>query len=438
MKHTKSILMAAVAALSIASASASAEVIYLTGATAFRSAANNTLYSLYSNNLFVTSGSAVNTADAIALYFTNVALTNNNKVDIAVTWTGSEGGMQTVASGTANKRVPFYDLTKLAAMNITNRTTSLRLPDTTNMLAGDYTSLQKGMVGCFDSFQSSSRFQGGKRAKDGVVYRGIELQKVGVVPYSPIASKGYDTAFPDRNMTLNNFWNIVTSASGLSGEKISGNNSDNTKKLWAMGRNVDSGTRVIMLAVNKGGIADQLCQWKVTASGGNVTSMVKHPATTINGISTGDGEGGETSGGTVAGAMTNVITSSTIIDGEAAEDLGTAHYLVGYVSVADISSERRTRGLVPLKFNGVEGRCHDNAVFATLDAGYTNIITGKYPWWGYEFVGYDSLASANTKAFANNLITTIKSFESTNTVVAPNIKLTDMKVSRSADGDNQD
>ncbi len=435
MKHTKSILMAAAAALSIASASAQ-EVVYITGATAFRSAANNTLYSLYSNNLLASSGSSPSDASAIALYFTNCALTNGARVDLAVTWTGSEGGMQTVASGTNNKRVPFYDLAKLATNGVTNRTTGLATPDTALMTAGPLTSLQKGIIGCSDSFQKSSRFQGGKKASDGATYSTIVEEKVGVVPYSPIASRGWTNTFPDRNITLNNFWNIFTASTGMTGEKISGNTNHATVKIFGTGRNVDSGTRVIMLACNKAGIADQVVQWRVSASAGIATNMVKQPATTINGIATALGEGGETSGGTVASYMTNVITAATTVTG--ASKGSQTNYLIGYVSVADMTSARVAAGLVPLKFNGVEGRCYNNTSFTTLDQGYTNIITGAYPWWGYEFVTYDNaVASVNAKAFANNFVSLIKSFDSTNSIIAPNIKLTDMKVSRSADGGNQ-
>lgn len=435
MKNTKSILMAAAAALTIASASAQ-EVVYITGATAFRSAANNTLYSLYSNNLLASSGSSASDSSAIALYFKDCVLTNGATVDLAVTWTGSEGGMQTVASGTNNKRVPFYDLAKLATNGVTNRTTGLATPDTALMTAGPLTSLHKGIIGCSDSFQKSSRFQGGKKASDGATYSTIVEEKVGVVPYSPIASRGWTNTFPDRNITLNNFWNIFTASTGMTGEKISGNTNHATVKIFGTGRNVDSGTRVIMLACNKAGIADQVVQWRVTGSGGAATAMVKHPATTINGIATALGEGGETSGGTVASYMTNGINAATTVTG--ASKGSQTNYLVGYVSVADMTSARVAAGLVPLKFNGVEGRCYNNTSFTTLDQGYTNIITGAYPWWGYEFVTYDNaLASVNAKAFANNFVSLIKSFDSTNSIIAPNIKLTDMKVSRSADGGNQ-
>jgi hypothetical protein len=433
MKNTKSILMAAVAALSIASASA--EVIYVTGATAFRSAANNSLYAKFSNNLLASSGSSVTDSGAIALYFKDCVLTNGTTNDIAVTWTGSEGGMQTVASGTNNKRVPFYDLAKLTSNNITNRTTGIMQPDTTNMLAGNYTSLQKGLIGCADTFQKSSRFQGQKKAADGATYSDITPIPVGVVPYGFVASKGFATKFPDRNMTVQNAYQLLT-AGFITGDKISGNTNDVNVKIFALGRNMDSGTRVVTLASIKAAVTQKLTQWKATASGGTITALAKHPQITLNGILATLGESGESSGGTVAGAMTNVISSTANVTGTSK---GSAtNFLVGYAATGDNTTGRRTDGLVPLKFNGVEGRCYGTNGFTTLDAGYTNIITGAYPFWGYEFVTYDNaVASANVKALATDWAAAIQLEQSTGSVIAPNIKLSDMKNSRIEDGGNQ-
>lgn len=434
MKHTKSILMAAAAALTIASASAQ-EVIYVTGATAFRSAANNTLYSLFGSRLYAYSGSSTNDASAIALYFTNCVLTNGQTVDIAVTWTGSEGGIQSVASGTNNVRVPFYNRSQIsAAAGGTLALTGpykLAQPDTDNMLAGTYTSLHKGVVGCSDSFQSASRFIANRRVEDGRTYRTLNMQAVGVVPYSWIASKGFADNFPERNMT---YFNAVQALRQgyLTGNALSGSLDQSGINIYTTGRNVDSGTRVIALANLNYGVTRGVNQWQCTATNGSVTSMILHPAKNLNGIITEEGGGGESSGGVVAGYMTNVITDSTVND---ALSLGTTNYLIGYVSVADMTTARRTAGLVPLKYNGVEGRCYGNNGFTTLDAGYTNIITGKYPYWGYEFITFDNIsASANAKAFANNLVTTIRGFASTNSIIAPNIKLSDMQVERTADG----
>lgn len=443
MKHTvstKSILLAVVAALSIASASAQ-EVIYITGATAFRSAANNTLYSLYGSKLYAYSGSTTNDSSAIALYFTNCVLTNGATVDLAVTWTGSEGGIQSVAStSTSPVRVPFYDKVKISAAAggalAATGPYKLAQPDTDAMLAGTYTSLQKGVVGCSDSYQSSSRFQANRRAQDGRTYQSLVVQAVGVVPYSWIASKGFTNDFPERNMTYFNAFQAFKTGY-LSGNAISGDPADSGISIFTVGRNVDSGTRVIALANLNYGVSRDVIQWQAFASNGLVTNLVYHPAKTLNGITTAAGGGGESSGGTVGNYMTNVISPDASLNGEAGLLASSpTNYLIGYVSVADISSARRNNGLTPLKYNGVEGRCYDNASFTTLDAGYTNIITGKYPYWGYEFVTYNnSLASVNAKALANNLVTTIRGFASTNSIIAPNIKLSDMQVERAADGD---
>lgn len=434
MKHTKSILMAAAAALTIASASAQ-EVIYVTGATAFRSAANNTLYSLFGSRLYAYSGSSTNDSGAIALYFTNCVLTNGQTVDIAVTWTGSEGGIQSVASGTNNIRVPFYNRSQISAAAggalAATGPYKLAQPDTDNMLAGTYTSLQKGVVGCSDSFQSASRFIANKKIEDGRTYRSLNMQAVGVVPYSWIASKGFADSFPERNMT---YFNAVQALRQgyLTGNAFSGSLDQSGINIYTTGRNVDSGTRVIALANLNYGVTRGVNQWQCTTTNGSVTSMILHPAKNLNGIITEEGGGGESSGGVVAGYMTNVITESTVND---TLSLGDTNYLIGYVSVADMTTARRTAGLVPLKYNGVEGRCYGNNAFTALDAGYTNIITGKYPYWGYEFITFDNIsASANAKAFANNLVTTIRGFASTNSIIAPNIKLSDMQVERTADG----
>jgi len=114
MKHTKSILMAALAALTIASASAQ-ETIYITGSTAFRSAANGALLSLYGATLAATDKATTSDATAGNLLFTNCSV-GGSTVHIAVAWSGSDAGMQTVAAGTNSKRLPFYDLAKIQAL----------------------------------------------------------------------------------------------------------------------------------------------------------------------------------------------------------------------------------------------------------------------------------------------------------------------------------
>ncbi|MCE9586893.1 MAG: hypothetical protein K8R57_01090 [Verrucomicrobia bacterium] len=442
MKHTKSILMAAVAALSIASASAQS-VIYVTGATAFRKAANKNLYALFGDKLYASSGAATNTDSAVGLYFTNCVLSNNAVVDIAVTWTGSEGGIQQVASGTNNKRVPYFDKAKIETVLGTNTTMAQRLgltpPDTTSFAIGTYTTLQKGLVGFMDTYPGSSRFKPNVKASDGIAYKDLSLTQIGVVPYTYIASKGFASAFPQRDITTGNAQQLLESGS-LTGNLITGNDADYDTIVWSMGRNIDSGSRVINHAVNKYGTLTTVLQWKVTASGGNVTMIEKHPATTLLGIGVALGNNGESTGSAMCGFMTNSIPSgfaNVVSDtGEVAGSTG--NFLIGYSSVAD-TLPFVVNGLVPLKYNGVEGRCYSQTNATTLDAGYTNIITGKYPYWGYEFIGYDATltGNANVPVLVNQLATRIKSLTATNGDLAPNIPIGDMKVLRSEDGGKQ-
>jgi hypothetical protein len=444
MKQTKSILMAAVAALSITSASAK-NVIYITGATAFRKAANKNLYALFGDKLYASSGTSTNTDSAVGLYFTNCVLSNNAVVDIAVTWTGSEGGIQQVASGTNNKRVPYFDKAKIDAARPGSTLTTgasgrlgLTAPDTTSFNEGTFTSLQKGLVGFMDSFPGTSRFRPNVKASDGVVYKSLQATAIGVVPYSYIASKGFASAFPERNITTGNAQQALESGY-IKGNLLTGADADAETTIWTMGRNIDSGSRVINHAVNKYGTLTPVVQWRVTASGGNVTRIEKHPATTLLGIGVALGNNGESSGSAMCGFMTNNIPSNVDVVSATGESAGVVNYLIGYSSVADILPFVGN-GLVPLKYNGVEGRCHSQTNATTLDAGYTNIITGRYPYWGYEFIGYDNTLSgnANVPVLVNQLAARIRSLPSTNSDLAPNIALGEMKVDRSEDGGKQD
>jgi hypothetical protein len=103
-------------------------------------------------------------------------------------------------------------------------------------------------------------------------------------------------------------------------------------------------------------------------------------------------------------------------------------------------------GCTPVDFQGVNGRWgRTNEIVASgtniaaLDSGYTNIITGKYPFWSYEHVLWNTngmtTAGQSVVTFLTNQIT---SYETTNPLLGGNIKLGDMKVKRSSDGANQD
>lgn len=425
MKHAKSVLIAAIAALSIASASAQ-ETIYITGSTAFRSAANGALLSLYGANLAATDRATTTDAAAGNLLFTNCSI-GGSTVNISVAWSGSDAGMQTVAAGTNNKRLPFYDLAKIQALGGPFPKTSLPGGNMSTVTANANTSLAKGTIGFADTFQGASVFNAGK-APDGATYNPLTFVTIGVCPFNFAASRG----FPFTDITTSIACDLMER--GFTTMNLfSGNGSDTNQRIWFMGRNPDSGTRITTLMVAKYGAQTPVLQFTPTVGSGTITSLARSASGNINGISIAAGNNGESSGGTLINYMTNSFSPTVSVP--LGFSRGASNYAITYAGASDVKNVQ-SRGGIALTFNGVKGRLYDPATATTaLDEGYTNIITGRYPFWCYEHITYDPLyatpAVTNVVTALANYITNLPS---TSSVIAPNISLTDMRVRRTRDG----
>lgn len=425
MKHTKSILIAAMAALAIASASAQ-ETIYITGSTAFRSAANGALLSLYGANLAATDKATTTDASAGNLLFTNCSV-GGSTVHIVVAWSGSDAGMQTVAAGTNSKRLPFYDLAKIQALGGSYPKTSLAGGSMSTLATNANTSLAKGTIGFADTFQGASVFNAGK-APDGATYNTLTFTPIGVVPFNFVASKG----FPYTDITTSIACDLMER--GWSTMNLfSGNGSDTNQKIWFMGRNPDSGTRITTLMVAKYGAQTPVLQFTPTVGSGTITALARSAAGTINGISIAAGNNGESSGGTLCNYTTNSFSPTVTVP--LGFSRGASNYAITYAGASDVKNVQ-SKGAVALTFNGVKGRLYDPATATTtLDEGYTNIITGRYPFWCYEHITYDPLYAT---AAVTNVVTALSDYitalATTSSVLAPNIALADMLVKRTKDG----
>ncbi len=425
MKHTKSILIATMAALSIASASAQ-ETIYITGSTAFRSAANGALLALYGANLAATDKGTTTDKTAGNLLFTNCSV-GGSTVNIAVAWSGSDAGMQTVAAGTNSKRLPFYDLAKIQALGGSFPKTSLPGGSMSSPADTVNTTLRKGTIGFADTFQGASVFKPG-RAPDGATYNTLTFTRVGVVPFNFAASRG----FPYTDITTSIACDLL--GSGYTSVNLfSGNGSDTNKLIWSMGRNPDSGTRITALLVAKYGAQTPVVQYTPTVTNGIIRSLALSSTGLINGISIARGNNGESSGSTLCNYLTNSFTNGFVPPNGL--DPAVTNYAITYAGASDVKNVQ-SRGVVALSFNGVKGRLYDPATAATtLDEGYTNIITGRYPFWCYEHITYDPLyATPAVSNVVTALANYITSLASTNGDLAPNIALTDMLVQRTRDG----
>jgi len=429
----KNLMIAALAALSIGSASA--QTIYITGSTAFRTAANKALFSaLGTNNIAATDQSSRDGSSAGNLLFTNVTV-NGSTVDVVVAWSGSELGIRTVASGTNNLGIPFYSKEKMASNGITFPATSKAGGDMNTLVVNSNTVLAKGDIAFSDTFQGASVYPANRVGPDGYTYKSLTGTKVGVVPFTFAASKN----FPVQDMTTSIFDDLAkngnTTLNQFNGDTTS---SGTNAKVWLMGRNPDSGTRVSTLIVAKTGRTTPLTQWKPTASSGIITAMAKSAATTNYGISITAGNSGEASGSTLCGYMTNVFATNVTVTG--ASRGSATNYAICYAGVSDAAA-KYTTGLVPLKYNGVAGRHFttnpvSGVTTTNLDEGYTNIISGKYPFWSYEFIMTDNTATnaSTVTNLASTIAANITNKASTSSDLAPNIALTEMKVQRTSDG----
>ena len=424
-KTSLRILLTGLAFISVASAPA--ETIFVTGSTAFRKTANAVFYALYAGNLMATDQSSTNSLSAANLLFTNCTV-GNATVDISIFWSSSEAGIQTVASSSDNRTLPFLDKNLISS--------KYKHFPVLNASGGSYgtvvsnspfTSLQKGCIAFSDTWQSASVFNG--LAPDNITYDKLSLSPVGVVTFTFAASKD----FPWRDLTDEIISQACTEGY-VTGNLFSGNPSDTNIKAWLFGRNPDSGTRSTMLSVTKIGIDSILRQFTPTIVNGMITSLSLTEPGIINGIRVVAGDNGESSGEDLCNYLTNVFASDLHVPSGYSSG-SKANYAITYCGCADALGSI-SNGLVPLSYNGVQGRLNTtNPAASSIDQGFTNIITGRYPFWSYEHVGYDPrVATPQTLALVQTLITTIKSLPSSSSFLSPNIALSDMIVRRHADG----
>ena len=440
MKHTKSILMAALAAITLGSiGSASAEVIYVTGSTAFRKAANVALQSALGAGNIAASDSATSLADTSAgmIYYTNCTV-NGQTVDVAVSWSGSEAGIQSVASPSTNvKTIPFLDITKLTANNTlpvygTKVSTGVSF---TTMTGNSNTTSVQGTLTFADTFQATSIFNGTCK-NDGNVYASLSQPYtnvgLGVVPFTFVANKGC----PYTDITTSIFADLYTGNGYVFGSEFSGNPSDTNIRCFGIGRNPDSGTRLTTFVVGKvGAYPSVVTQYTPTVVSGVITALAKSAASTINGISVPQWQNGESSGGTLCKYFTNAMAAPGSFSVPLGITKGSAsNCVIGYAGVSDAAGQYAA-GLQYMTFNGVAPRAYNSATTTNLDAGYSNTISGKYPFWCYEHLYYNSgIATAQATNLAATISTGIFALPSSSANLAPNIALGDMKVSRSKDG----
>jgi hypothetical protein len=376
MKILKQLLFAGMVSLGLAAlAQAQTTTVYITGSTAFRGATHTAISKRLSNVQYGYVGSSF-TGASQAIFEGDVA---NNHVIVKTSWSGSVGGIQTVSKGLA---IPFLpDGTARSASPGTGSATAATAAN------GDVAIPDVAMA---DNYQIATPF----------TTPTLTSTTVGVVEFKFVASADAPAGL---NMTPQLAQALFQNGS-LPLSLFTGKATDETTKVFATGRDPDSGTRVTTFAESGVGVFAQVVQYQPAQDqNGNITGQVAWPESVVNGITFPQGNGGFSSGGTLANVLK--LPTTAAIGG----------FYVSYLSVGDAATAIGG-GAKEMSYNGV-----------LRGADPTNTRNGFYTFWGYEQLMYKAALAGAKRTTADQIADQIR------TVDSP-VLLSTMRVSRTQDG----
>ena len=406
---TKALLAASALSLALAPVTQADVTINITGSTAFRSvtmqAIVNTLGS--AEGAWEGSGTALGSSNKASFKGTISGI--SGIVTVNTNWNGSVEGMTIVGAGNATSGwIDSATATFAPANNGTfgNRYAVGAAPKTSRVPT----------VACSDVYQASTS-----------VTASLEDVIGGVIPFKYVAGESAPATFTNiTDQQHEALWSIGEQALSL----FTGDAAD-TRICYAVGRDAGSGTRVTRLAETRYGITRGVSQWRVTNSGGNATVFRFWPSIADEAVapsgmfndSTLQGNGGYTSGSSIATILGSTSTSVEIRNG--ANTLlasGQSVVPVGHLGLND-ASVAVTAGAKELTYNGV-----------AYSQG--NVRNGKYTAWGYLHVLNQTGALSADQILARDAIvsafgTSLFPFGAT---VEAGIDVNTMVVSRSEDG----
>jgi len=398
MKIVKAALAALVALVAISSASAQT-VLHITGSTAYRAAVYQAISDILTPG-FVFGYSGTTASKASQAIYTGTTKTGNISVIIKTSFSGSVGGISTLA---ANLTIgPGGSFTGGGGWLVDS--TPQSTAGTPNAPA-NYDAAVTADVAMADCFQASAP----------PIYRTPLLKDniVGVVPFVFVATKGgtsiLGSVTTSTSLVSEQVKDIFVEGN-LKLSELSGNSGD-TEAVLGVGRDEDSGTRIQALACSAIGIQTALQQYDPVNNSGNteITGANLWPAVTLNGINYPQGDSGFSSGGSLATeiSLPHASTYST--------------WFVSYLGLNDAATV--TNG-IQLEFNGVAYSAAN--VEGPGAAGFVK----QYGYWGYEHLFWRSTFGGAGKTVATQLSTDLK----TTSAATSGILLSAMKVSRDTDG----
>ncbi|MCS6244245.1 MAG: hypothetical protein H2172_10365 [Opitutus sp.] len=412
MKHLKS-CAAAVLALLAADAAIAQTTIRITGSTAFRSATINSI----KNILTVTDSAFTGGTETSAQYATYIGTFSGQPVVIQTSWTGSVEGVRDVSESLNQNFIKASFVTATTAVSGTSTTT-------TNTAIYEQAIPEISMA---DNTQGAT------------IYTANTLTEfpVGVIPFVWVKGRvGASHPALAAYSSVNNITNQMAKALLSGGAPISllsGIADVSGTKVYAMGRNPLSGTRLVTFAECGYGASSDATQFQPIILGSNITGVNLTAEDTDNGFAVGNN--GYSSGGTLATDLSKTVSD---INGTGNAYDGVPFALMGYVGVGDaanllkaINTTLTTDTSYVMAYNGASlGVTYSTANGGTTTWDFTAIKEGKYSLWSFAYLAYRPDLSGLALTFA----TSLKDNIILNVPAASGVKLADMKVTRLSEG----
>ncbi len=433
------ILATGALALAVVASSAQADVVIrIAGSSAYRSAVNSAITSLLGDSklgILIADGATSVDKSNVALFSgtaTNTISTTYNgdaytipagtRIIVCTSWTGSVAGVYSLANS-GNTSRGFIPATAPVTAGVTGSAAASDTTSAVDIAMSDvFLDTANGVLGTSWTTDEIQEAGGG-------TYKGI-----GVCPFKWVVS-GTNTGL--TNVSTQNVHTIYKTGYISKNLLINGAaaTSATAAKVYGFGRDSDSGTRLTAFADTdlgatflpvQYGITNTSSSSRVLGSSGSYVTLT--PSSVVNTISYSDGQGGYSSGGTLATAIGAIGTGSFtgIASGTDAA--------IAYLSVSDAASIVSGASITAteLTYNGVP---------------YTlgNVYNGAYTFWSYEHMFYrindtpdnGSDTGIFAEALAYNLLhTTVPAKAGTDVTSgsATYVDVTKMIVKRNTDG----
>lgn len=280
----KRLALIALAAAALTNGASAQTVIRITGSTAFRSATNAAIGNiLNSGYTFGYVGSSFSGSNRTIFTGTTKAPTST-PVIIKCQWSGAVGGVKTIVQNVA---LPEWLVN--GSPQSSGAGTQITTPSYDAAVTAD--------IAMADGFQNTTEF------KTPVMVSRV----VGVLPFQWFRNYG-------SPITIDNMNSIIAAnllGGGIPMEQFTGNSADAFTQVYALGRDEDSGTRMVTYADCGYGVFSTPLQWQPQISGGTITDIIPWPENTVLGTTYPEGHSGYAGGGQLVTAMNTPGSNTT-------------------------------------------------------------------------------------------------------------------------------